>query len=97
MKIDAHQHFWKVDRGDYGWLTPDVGPIYRDFEPEDLAPILDAAGIDGTVLVQAAPTVDETVFMLSLADAHGFVKGVVGWVDFESADAPADIERLARH
>lgn len=97
MKIDAHQHFWKVDRGDYGWLTPDVGPIYRDFQPEDLAPILDAAGIDGTVLVQAAPTVDETVFMLSLADAHGFVKGVVGWVDFESTDAPADIERLARH
>lgn len=97
MKIDAHQHFWKVDRGDYGWLTPDVGPIYRDFGPEDLAPMLDAAGIDGTVLVQAAPTVDETMFMLSLADAHGFVKGVVGWVDFESADAPADIERLARH
>lgn len=97
MKIDAHQHFWKIERGDYGWLTPDVGPIYRDFEPSDLAPKLKALNIDGTVLVQAAPTIGETEFMLALADAHKFIKGVVGWVDFESSEASADIARLARH
>lgn len=95
MKIDAHQHFWALDRGDYGWLTPDLAPIYRDFGPEDLAPLLKDAGIGGTVLVQAAPTEAETDYMLSLADADAAIKGVVGWVDFDSPDAPDRIAERA--
>lgn len=95
MRIDAHQHFWQLDRGDYGWLTADLAPIYRDFLPNDLAPMLEAHQIDGTVLVQAAPTVAETEYMLSLAAEASFIKGVVGWVDFESAGAADDIARLA--
>ena len=97
MKIDAHQHFWSLARGDYGWLTAELAPIYRDFLPDDLTSLLAAAGIDGTVLVQAAPTVAETEFMLSLANDTPFIKGVVGWVDFESPEAPAQIETLAKH
>lgn len=97
MKIDAHQHFWALDRGDYGWLTPELAPIYRDFGPPDLTPLLDAAGIGGTVLVQAAPTDAETDYMLGLAKAHAMIKGVVGWVDFESPDAPDRIAELAAH
>ncbi|CAD0186870.1 putative metal-dependent hydrolase of the TIM-barrel fold protein [Ruegeria sp. THAF57] len=97
MRIDAHQHFWALARGDYGWLTPELGPIYRDFAPDDLLPLLKAAKIEGTVLVQAAPTVAETEYMLSLADQNAFIKGVVGWVDFEAADAPARIAELAAH
>ncbi len=97
MRIDAHQHFWALTRGDYGWLTPDLGTIYRDFTPDDLSPLLAAAEIDGTVLVQAAPTVAETKFILSLADQNAFIKGVVGWVDFEAADAPTQIAALAAH
>jgi L-fuconolactonase len=93
--IDAHQHFWRVARGDYGWLTPELGPIYRDFMPDDLAPILARHGVSGTILVQAAPTLAETRFMLDLARTTPFVKGVVGWVDFEAADAPAQIAALA--
>lgn len=97
MRIDGHQHFWSLARGDYGWLTPDLAPLYRDFLPVDLEPMLTAAGIEGTVLVQAAPTVAETEYMLSLADSNAFIKGVVGWVDFEAADAPAQIEALTAH
>jgi L-fuconolactonase len=97
MRLDAHQHFWSIARGDYGWLTPELGPIYRDFSPEDLAPLLKAAGIEGSILVQAAPTVAETEFMLSLADQNEFIKGVVGWVNFEAADAPGQISELAQH
>jgi len=96
-RIDAHQHFWALGRGDYGWLTPDLKDIYRDFLPDDLTPILAAAGIEGTVIVQAAPTIAETEFMLSLADDYAYVKGVVGWVDFEQAEAPAQISKLAQH
>ncbi|MTI02772.1 amidohydrolase [Roseibium sp. RKSG952] len=97
MMIDAHQHFWALARGDYGWLTPDLGAIYRDFTPDDIVPLLCAAEIDGTVLVQAAPTSAETEYMLSLADQNAFIKGVVGWVDFEAGDAPAQIAALATH
>lgn len=95
MRIDAHQHFWRIARGDYGWLTPALGPIHRDFAPADLAPLLKAARIDRTILVQAAPTIAETEYMLALAARAPFVAGVVGWVDFEAPDAPVEIARLA--
>ncbi len=95
-RIDAHQHFWVLARGDYDWLTPELDRFYRDFLPEDLEPLLDRNGFDGTVLVQAAATVDETEFMLDLARQHAFIRGVVGWVDFESSEAPDEIARLAR-
>ena len=79
-RIDAHQHFWRLARGDYGWLTPAKGSIHRDFGPADLTPLLARAGIDATVLVQAAPTVDETRFLLELARTTPVVAGVVGLV-----------------
>lgn len=85
--IDAHHHFWRPSRGDYGWLTPETGLLYRDFEPGDLKPMLDAHGVRATVLVQAAPTVAETRFLLSLADEHPWIAGVVGWVDFDRPQA----------
>jgi L-fuconolactonase len=97
MRIDAHQHFWALGRGDYAWPTPGLRAIYRDFGPADLAPLLDEAGIDGTVLIQATPTLEETHFLLDLAAHHSFVKGVVGWVDFEAAEAPGIIADLARN
>ncbi len=94
--IDAHQHVWRVARGDYGWLTPALEPLYRDYGPDDLRPFLRKHGIAKTILVQAAPTVAETGYMLDVARATDFVAGVVGWVDFEASDAAAIIERLAR-
>ena len=96
MKIDAHQHFWQVERGDYGWLTPELGVLYRDYGPADLTPLLKRSGVDGTVLVQAAPTLAETEFLIGLAEQNSFIKGVVGWVDFESPNVVEDIERLAK-
>ncbi len=97
MRIDAHQHFWALARGDYGWLSPALSAIYRDFLPEDLEPQLKTAGVDGTVLVQAAPTTAETEFMFSLADQNPFIKGVVGWVDFENPQSVAMIDRYMQH
>lgn len=94
-RIDSHQHFWRLSRGDYGWLSPALGPIHRDFEPSDLAPLLAAHGIDATILVQAAPSEAETRFLLGLAAATPFVAGVVGWADFAAPDAPARIAALA--
>ena len=81
--IDCHQHFWQPERGDYGWLTPDLGVLYRDYMPADLQPLLEQTGVQRSVLVQAAPTVDETRFMLDIAAGSDLVIGVVGWVNME--------------
>ncbi len=93
--IDAHQHFWQLARGDYGWLTPALAPIHRDFGPADLAPLRRAQGIAASILVQAAPTEAETLFLLDIAKHNESVAGVIGWCDFEAADAAAHIARLA--
>lgn len=93
--IDAHQHFWRIERGDYGWLTSDLAPIYRSFLPGDLAPLLARHGIGKTILIQAAPTIAETAFMLALAAETPTVGGVVGWVDFTAPDAPQTIAVMA--
>ena len=97
MIIDSHQHFWTPGRGDHDWMPQDNPILNRVYLPADLAPILQGHGIDGTVLVQAAATVNETEYMLGLADASGFVKGVVGWVDFESPADATTLKRLRGH
>lgn len=95
MRIDAHHHLWTLDRGDYGWLTPALAPIHRDFSLSDLAPRLAAAKIEGTILVQAAPTEAETMFLLDIAAKAQEVRGVVGWTDFEAPDGGARIDAFA--
>src|SRR6188768_2492455 len=95
--VDAHHHVWTLARGDYGWLTPDAGAIHRDYSLKDLAPHLESAGVTATVLVQAAPTVAETKFLLDVAQrSDGVVQGVVGWVDMTAPDAIPTLTRLAR-
>ncbi len=90
-RVDAHHHVWQLARGDYGWLTPDLKPIYRDFGLADVEPHLAAAGIRRTILVQAAPTEAETRFMLDVARASGgLVAGVVGWCDLAAGAAAVD-------
>ena len=96
MRIDAHHHLWTLARGDYGWLTPALAPIYRDFGLTDLALLLSRARIGGTILVQAAPTEAETMFLLDIADDADVVCGVVGWTDFDASDTAARIDALAQ-
>jgi L-fuconolactonase len=96
-RIDAHQHFWKYSPQDYGWIGPEVAILKKDHLPEDLAPLLDSAGIDGTVAVQAQQTIGETQWLLELADQHPFIKGVVGWVDLCGPDLYPQLERFCAH
>ena len=94
MYVDSHQHFWKLSRGDYSWMTPDMKVLYKDFFPEDLEPLIKDKNITQTVIVQAADTVAETEFTLSLASKYDFIAGVVGWVDLDSDKAKDDIDKL---
>ncbi len=95
--IDAHHHFWQPDRGDYGWMPKDDPVLSRLYGPADMAPALAAAGVDRTILVQAAPTVAETEYLLGIADVTAHVAGVVGWIDFEDPGSLQTLRRLARH
>lgn len=98
QRIDAHQHFWQLARGDYAWLRaddPGVAPLVRDFLPDALMPLLHTHEVTRTVLVQATESVAETEFLLNLAATHEFIAGVVGWVDLAAADAAATLARLA--
>jgi L-fuconolactonase len=96
MRIDAHQHYWQLDRNDYGWLTPEVPTLYRDFMPNDLAESLNRHGITKTIVVQAAATVEETEFLLGLCKTHDSIAGVVGWLDFEQDNFVETFERLRK-
>ncbi|CAO3440880.1 amidohydrolase family protein [Azospirillum endophyticum] len=95
MRIDAHQHFWLLAARQGEWPPPDLGPIYRDFLPPDLQPLLQENGVDGTILVQTLPNAADTDFMLDLAARHGLIRGVVGWTDLKAPDAPQRVQELA--
>lgn len=97
FRIDSHQHFWQLSRGDYDWLTPELKVLYRDFLPSDLLPLLKQSSINSTVLVQAAATIEETQFMLKTAEHNDFVVGVVGWVDMESHSVIAQLDTFNSH
>lgn len=97
MRIDAHQHFWKLNRGDYDWITAEMPKLNRDYLPSDLIPHLQENKIDHTILVQAATTVEETKFMLELSEANDFIAGVVGWLDYGASDYQQVYQTLAQH
>ena len=97
MQIDAHHHFWNPARGDYGWMPEDNATLNRTYNPTDLAPHLAANGIEATILVQAAPTIAESEYMLGIADATPHVAAVTGWVNFENPAHQAELDRLAGH
>ena len=97
MRLDAHQHFWKYNQSDYVWMGDTHAPIRRDFLPDDLAPLLKAIAFDGTIAVQARQMLDETAWLLELADKHDLIKGVVGWVDLRSTALRAQLERFTKH
>jgi L-fuconolactonase len=79
MVIDSHQHFWQLSRFDYSWLAEASSVLKNDFLPGTLGPLMIAAGVDKTVVVQAHQSVEETLWLLELAKQYDFVAGVVGW------------------
>jgi len=97
MRIDGHQHFWRVERGDYHWMDANVPVLCRDYLPDDLRPLLMKHAIDSTILVQAAQTVAETDFLLELAAENEFIAGVVGWLDMDSEDFPSQFARYRKN
>jgi len=97
MTIDAHQHFWHFDPVRDSWITDDMYTLRRDFLPADLEPILEQNGIDGCVAVQASQSEAETTFLVRMAQTYDIIKGVVGWVDLQSAQLPDRLQDLSQY
>jgi L-fuconolactonase len=96
MQIDAHQHFWHYNPVRDSWINEEMSVLKRDFLPEDLRPLLEAQGVDGTVIVQADQSERETDFLLQLAASHPFIRGVVGWVDLLGPTLGERLEHYSR-
>ena len=94
MHIDAHQHFWIYDRREYDWIDDSMAALRRDFLPADLKPELEGNGFQGCVAVQARQTLEETRWLLELAERAPFILGVVGWVDLRSPRVRFELESL---
>ena len=95
MKIDSHQHFWKYDANDYPWIGAEHLVIKRDFFPGNLKPILKASDIVGCIAVQARQTLEETNWLIELAEQNAFIKGVVGWLPLCDLQIDQTLEQYA--
>jgi L-fuconolactonase len=95
--IDTHQHFWQYSPAEYGWIDDSMAALRRDFLPTDLEREMAAAGVQASIAVQARQSLEETRWLLELADADPFIAGVVGWADLQAGDVDSTLERLARH
>ncbi len=97
MRLDAHVHFWRYDPGQYEWIGEEMAAIRRDFLPEDWLSVAPAAGMDGLIAVQARQTLEETRWLLELAEEHPVIRGVVGWVDLRAPGLDEMLEILCDH
>ena len=96
MRLDSHQHFWRYDAVQYPWIPPG-SPLHRDWLPADLAPLLAQAKLDGCIAVQARQTIEESRWLLGLADVSPIIKGVIGWVDLRSERVEEQLAEFAGH
>jgi L-fuconolactonase len=97
LYVDAHQHFWKNNPVEYGWIDESMQTLRRDFMPSDLEPELERSGFRASIAVQARQSLEETLWLLDLAARHSFIAGVVGWVDLRSPELRQQLETLCRH
>jgi L-fuconolactonase len=96
--IDAHQHFWDLERNSYPWLTDAYGPIYRSFDETELEPELRSCGVSGTVLVQSMDSYQDSEAMFGAAQRWKYIAGVVAWAPLTRAEEAGEaIERFRRH
>ena len=92
--IDSHHHLWNYSKEEYPWI-PVGSPLATDQLLPELETETEKAGVDGTVVVQARQVLEESDFLLALADQSDVIKGVVGWVPLIDEGVGSELERLA--
>ena len=92
--IDSHHHLWSYSKEEYDWI-PEGSPLAQDQLLPELKSVTSEAGVDGTVAVQARQVVEESDFLLALADQSDVIHGVVGWVPLIDEHVDGELTRLA--
>ena len=92
--IDAHHHLWRYTPEAYGWIDDEMQALRRDFLPKDLIEAMVTADVDGAVAVQARQTLEETRWLLDLAEETEAIRGVVGWAPIAGEEFPACMEEF---
>jgi L-fuconolactonase len=95
LRIDSHLHLWRYDPAEYAWIDDSMAALRRDFLPADAWRVMESSGVDGCLVVQARQTLQETRWLLDLADRHPFISGVVGWVDLTADDVAAQLDQFS--
>jgi len=97
MRVDAHQHFWRYSDEEFGWINDAMSAIRRDFLPGDLVSLIDQVQVDATIAVQACQSLEETQWLLDLAEEHEWIAGVVGWVPLTGLRAELTLDQLSEN
>ena len=93
--VDSHIHLWDLERFEYSWMSPDASVLQRNYLPQDIKILMERNGVSKVVLIQAKELVEESEFLLDLAEANEFIGAVVGWADLTSPDVGSVLDRLA--
>lgn len=97
MYIDAHHHLWAFDPVEYDWIDDSMAVLKKDYLVKELEETLNENGFSGSIVVQARQTLDETLWLSSLAKQTDLIKGIVGWVDLRSEQLADTLDNLSSH
>lgn len=97
MYIDAHHHLWNYDPVEYDWIDDSMAILKKDFLIKDLEKTLHHNGFSSSIAVQARQSMEETLWLLTLAEQTNLIKGVVGWIDLKSDTLAQQLDELAKY
>ncbi len=95
MIIDTHHHFWNYNPVDFDWIDDEMASIRKNFLPKDLKETLLETGVQGVVSVQARQSLEETDWLLEMAEEHDFIKGIVGWLPLAAENIQQVLEQYS--
>lgn len=85
--IDTHIHVWQFEKAEYEWLKNDTSILNRNYDIGEFNNERINAGVTEGLLVQAANNMDDTAWMLEVAERTEWITGVVGWLPLQDPDA----------
>ena len=69
--------------------------LRRDFLVDDLHAVASQVGVTGAILVECERTIDETLWLSTIASGSDLICGVVGWAPLTSSTIVSELERIA--
>ena len=97
MYIDAHHHLWNYDASEYDWIDDSMAVLKKDFLIQELEKTLAQNGFSSSIAVQARQSMEETLWLLELAEQTQLIKGVVGWIDLRSDNLAQQLDELSEY